>query len=189
MAHIYIAFVDTPGFFAALIRKFLEQRYVHVVIAADAMLTEAYSVGRRNPAVPFFSGFEREDKNKILHTFPTAFYRICELSCTAQQKQEIMEQLHIDWKKRFHIHYAVVGLPFIVMGIPFYLKNQYTCSSYIARLLQEKGICVSEKHFSLVTPKDFFEYTDLRVIFEGELSEIMSEDAQYVLESVTAYES
>ncbi len=75
MAHIYIAFVDTPGFFAALIRKFLKQRYVHVVIAADAMLTEAYSVGRRTPAIPFFSGFEREDKNKILHTFPTAFYR------------------------------------------------------------------------------------------------------------------
>ena len=69
MDHIYIAFVDTPGFFAALIRKFLKQRYVHVVIAADAMLTEAYSVGRRIPAIPFFSGFEREDKNKILHTF------------------------------------------------------------------------------------------------------------------------
>lgn len=35
MAHIYIAFVDTPGFFAALIRKFLKQRYVHVVIAVE----------------------------------------------------------------------------------------------------------------------------------------------------------
>lgn len=188
MAHIYIAFVDTPGFFAALIRKFLKQRYVHVVIAADAMLTEAYSVGRRAPAIPFFSGFEREDKNKILHTFPTAFYRICELSCTAQQKQEIMERLHTDWRKRFHIHYAVIGLPFIVMGIPFYLKNQYTCSSYIARLLQEKGICVSEKHFSLVTPKDFLRYKKMRVIFEGELSEIISECPQCVLESVFAYE-
>lgn len=188
MAHIYIAFADTPGFFAALIRKFLKQRYVHVVIAEDAMLTEAYSVGRRTPEVLFFAGFEREDKSRILHTFPTAFYRICELSCTAQQKQEIMEQLHTDWRKRFHIHYAVIGLPFIVMGIPFYLKNQYTCSSYIARLLQEKGICVSEKHFSLVTPKDFLEYTKLRVIFEGKLSEILSEDPRCMLESVSAYE-
>ena len=99
-----------------------------------------------------------------------------------------MERLHTDWRKRFHIHYAVIGLPFIVMGIPFYLKNQYTCSSYIARLLQEKGICVSEKHFSLVTPKDFFRYKKMRVIFEGELSEITSECPQCVLESVSAYE-
>ncbi|HBI61190.1 MAG TPA: hypothetical protein DDY31_08270, partial [Lachnospiraceae bacterium] len=124
MTRIYIAFVDTPGFFAALIRKFLKQRYVHVVIAADAMLEEAYSVGRRTPVIPFSSGFEREDKNEILRTFPTAFYRICELSCTAQQRQEIMERLHTDWRKRFHIHYAVVGLPFIVMGIPFSDKTE-----------------------------------------------------------------
>lgn len=55
MAHIYIAFVDTPGIFAALIRKFLKQRYIHVVISGDAMLDEAYSVGRRNPAVPFWA--------------------------------------------------------------------------------------------------------------------------------------
>lgn len=72
MAHIYIAFVDTPGIFAALIRKFLKQRYIHAVISGDAGLTEAYSVGRRNPAVPFFAGFEKEDKSKILNTFPMA---------------------------------------------------------------------------------------------------------------------
>lgn len=166
MAHIYIAFADTPGLFAALIRRFLKQRYIHVVIAADAMLSEAYSVGRRNPAIPFFSGFEREDKNKILHTFPGAFYRICELSCTAKQKQEIMERLHMDWRKRFHIHYAIIGLPLIVMGI-----------------------VISRKHFSLVTPKDFLEYKQMRVIFEGALSEIASECPQCVLESVSAYES
>lgn len=189
MAHIYIAFADTPGLFAALIRRFLKQRYIHVVIAADAMLSEAYSVGRRNPAIPFFSGFEREDKNKILHTFPGAFYRICELSCTAKQKQEIMERLHMDWRKRFHIHYAIIGLPLIVMGIPFCLKNKYTCSSYIAKLLQENGIVISGKHFSLVTPKDFLEYKQMRVIFEGALSEIASECPQCVLESVSAYES
>lgn len=189
MAHIYIAFVDTPGFFAWLIRRFLKQRYIHVVIAADAMLAEAYSVGRRNPAVPFFAGFEREEKDKILQSFPTAFYRICELSCTAQQKREIMERLHRDWRKRFRIHYAVIGLPFIVMGVPFYLENQYTCSSYVARLLQEKGILISKKHFSLVTPKDFLEYRKMRIVFEGSLSEIVSEDSQGMLESGSAYES
>ena len=65
MAHMYIALVDTPGFFAALIRGFLRQRYIHVVIASDAELREAYSVGRRNPAVPVFAGFEKEDKNRM----------------------------------------------------------------------------------------------------------------------------
>lgn len=172
MEHIYIALVDTPGIFAAMIRRFLRQRYIHVVIAADAKMTEGYSVGRRNPAIPFFAGFEREDKNEILQAFPTAAYRICELSCTSIQKEKIMDELKEDYKRRYQIHYAVLALPFIVMGIPFYIKNQYTCSSYIAKLLSENGITVSNKHFSLVTPKDFYECVKLHTIFGGKLKEI-----------------
>ena len=52
MAQIYIAFVDTPGFFAGIIRRVIEQKYIHVVLSMDPELEEAYSVGRRNPAVP-----------------------------------------------------------------------------------------------------------------------------------------
>lgn len=187
MAHIYIAFVDTPGVFASLIRKFLKQRYVHVVLSGDADLTEAYSVGRRNPAVPVIAGFEKEDKNKILHAFPTAWYRICELPCTLEQKRKIMERLHMDYRRRFRIHYAVCGLPFLVLGIPFYQKDHYTCSSYIARILQENGIFVSQKHFSLVTPKDFLEHRGMRQIFEGPLSEMVPVGLSFAWEGATAY--
>ena len=63
MAHIYIALVDTPGFFAALIRKFIKQRYIHVVISEDAEFKEAYSVGRRNPAIPIFEKIEKEENS------------------------------------------------------------------------------------------------------------------------------
>lgn len=41
MAHIYIALVDTPGFFASLIRHYLGQKYVHVVLSLDEQLSEA----------------------------------------------------------------------------------------------------------------------------------------------------
>ena len=45
MTYIYIAFVDTPGFFARLIRTFLRQRYVHVALSADRERGEAKSGG------------------------------------------------------------------------------------------------------------------------------------------------
>lgn len=170
MEHIYIAMVDTPGIFAAVIRRFLRQRYIHVVLGMDAGLEEAYSFGRRNPRVPWFAGFEREDKHKILRAFPTAVYRVCELECSAAQKEAIRERLRQDYKRRFRYHYAVPGLPFIVLGRPFYLKDQYTCSSYIARLLEEYKIRIAEKHFSLVTPKDFCLYPYKRVLYEGSLA-------------------
>lgn len=59
MEQIYLAFVDTPGFFASIIRRVIGIPYVHVVLSMDADLREAYSVGRRNPAVPLIAGFEK----------------------------------------------------------------------------------------------------------------------------------
>ena len=117
MAQIYIAFVDTPGFFAGMIRQVIKQKYIHVVLSMDAELEEAYSVGRRNPAVPLFAGFEKEDKRKILTVFPTADYMVCSIECSLVQKEAIRQELHLAMQERFHYHYAVAGLP----GKPLHL--------------------------------------------------------------------
>ena len=174
MEHIYLAMVDTPGLFACLIRRFLKQKYIHVVISMDERLDEAYSFGRRNPRSPIFAGFEREDKERILRAFPTADYKVCELECSLWQKEKIRQRLREDYRMRLHYHYAILGLVFIVWGIPFYRKNRYTCSSYIARLLHEAQIDISPKHFSLVTPKDFCLYPYKKTLFEGRLAEFVA---------------
>lgn len=189
MAFIYIAAVDTPGFFASCIRIFLKQRYVHVVIAADERLEEAYSIGRRHPAIPLIAGFEKEEKQKILRKFPSAYYQISRIACTEEQRIQILATLHRDYQRRFRIHYAVCSLPFILLGQPFYLKNQYTCSSYISKILQVSGVLSDKKHFSLVTPKDFIEYKEMEKIYEGPLYQIASESPDYTGERHSVYES
>ncbi len=171
MAEIYIAFVDTPGFFAGIIRSVIRQKYIHVALSLDPYLEETYSIGRRHPSVPLIAGFEKEDKYKILRAFPDADYMVCSVKCTAEQKKYIEEKLNEAMEQRFHYHYAVIGLPFILMNIPFYQKNHYTCSSYLAKLLEDAGVCKWNKHFSLVTPKDFYEYEGKKKIFEGSLYE------------------
>ena len=80
-------------------------------------------------------------------------------------------------EQRFHYHYAVLGLLFILLNRPFHQKNHYTCSSFLAELLQEAGVCRWEKHFSLVTPRDFYEYPGKQKIFEGSLRELTESDA------------
>ena len=172
MAQIYIAFVDTPGVFAGIIRRVIRQKYIHVAIGLDPGLEEAYSIGRRHPSIPLIAGFEMEDKSRILKAFPEADYMICSLECSGEQKSYIEERLREAMKKRFRYHYAVAGLPFILWQIPFYQKNHYTCSSYIARLLEEAGVCRWNKHFSLVTPRDFMEYEEKEKVFEGSLREL-----------------
>lgn len=144
-----------------------------MVLSLDPYLEEAYSIGRRHPGVPLIAGFEKEDKKKILRAFPTADYMICSMECTTEQRKYIEEELKEAMKNRFRYHYAVIGLLFILMRRPFYQKGHYTCSSYMAKLLEEAGICSLGKHFSLVTPKDFYEYEKKEKIFEGRLSELV----------------
>lgn len=172
MEQIYIAFVDTPGLFAGIIRKVIKQKYIHVAVGLDPYLEEAYSIGRRHPSIPLLAGFEREDKTKILRAFPEADYMICSIECTAEQKRYVEQELNEAMRNRFRYHYTILGLPFILMGKAFYQKNHYTCSSYAAKLLEEAGICSFDKHFSLVTPKDFYEYEGKKKIFEGSLYEL-----------------
>ena len=58
------------------------------------------------------------------------------------------------------------------MGKPFYQRNHYTCSSFIARLLENNGVLSFSRHFSLITPRDFYEYGQQNVIYEGTLREL-----------------
>ena len=175
MSEIYIAFVDTPGIFAGIIGRVIQQKYIHVVISMDPELEEAYSVGRRHPAIPLLAGFEKEEKQKILKVFPQADYMICKVPCTEEQKMQIRAILRETMAERYSYHYAVLGLSFILLNRPFYQKNHYTCSSFIAKLLEETGVWQWEKHFSLVTPKDFMEQFGEQKIFEGGLWELVDE--------------
>lgn len=153
MAEIYIAFVDTPGIFASIIRRVIKQKYIHVAIGLDENLEEAYSIGRRHPSIPLIAGFEKEEKRKILRAFPGADYMICSIQCTEAQKRFIQEELHEAMRNRYRYHYTIIGLPFLLFGKPFYQKNHYTCSSYAAKLLERAGVCKWENIFHLLLQK------------------------------------
>ena len=120
MQKLYIALVDTPGLFAWIIRRVIKINYIHVVLSLDASFREAYSVGRRNPFIPFFAGFEKENIDRIYTAFPTARYKIYTIECTEKQKEEIALQLKECYRRRFRYHYCIIGLFFLLMGKPFY---------------------------------------------------------------------
>ena len=170
MEKVYIALVDTPGLFAFCIRKVIRRSYIHVVLSLDETLTEAYSVGRRHPAIPFFAGFEKEDKYKVHRAFPTARYLIYELDCTVSRKKALREKLQECYRRRFRYHYCILGLQYLLLKKPYHQKGHYTCSSFIARLLSENGMELFDKHFSLVTPADFEDLAVGRTLYEGTLT-------------------
>lgn len=176
MAEIYIGFVDTPGILASLIRRKLGQRYIHVVIGLDQELKEAYSFGRRHPALPVIAGFEREEREKISRVFPSAWYQICKVDCTEEQKSFVAMRMRQMYQNRFRYHYAVEGLFAVLLGKPLHIKNHETCSSFAAGLLKEAGILDFQKAVSLVTPKDFYLYEKKEIVYEGSLQRLLERE-------------
>lgn len=179
MTKLYIALVDTPGLFAYLIRKFTGINYNHVALSLDPELEEVYTFGRRWLPVTFFAGFIRERRDKVLRKYPFARYKIISIDCTAEQKDRIHKNLKTCYEQRFRYHYSVIGLPFLVADIPFYLKNHYTCSSFLARILEDNEIILFDKHFSLVTPRDFYELPENGTLYEGYLSDFVCPSLRY----------
>ena len=145
MEKIYFALVDTPGFFASMIRKTIGISYVHVAIGLDPCLRWSYSIGRRHPSVPILAGFEQERLPAIHKAFPTARYKIVSLECEAWQKAAIAAKLEECYNSRYKYHYCILGLPFLLMNLPFYQKNHYT-------------------------PRDFYELPQTKFVYEGSLA-------------------
>lgn len=172
MDKLYIAFVDTPGFFASIIRMVVKMNYVHTVLSLDDTLLEAYSIGRRNPEIPILAGFEKENLVRIHKKFPSAKYKLTYIECTSEQKENIRKYMKKCYNNRYKFHYCIVGLLFLLIKKPFYHKNYYTCSSFICRTLEMNGIKLFDKHFSLVTPRDFFDL-NLPVLYEGSISPLV----------------
>ena len=53
MAQIYIAFVDTPGFFAGMIRQVIKQKYIHHLFCGTFHFTRKTIT----PVLPTWHGY------------------------------------------------------------------------------------------------------------------------------------
>ena len=135
----------------------------------DADLREAYSVGRRNPAVPLIAGFEKENTLEIEAVFPHAKYKVVRMQCTAEQKKSIARQLLQCYKQRKAISLLYYRTAFHPVPDTVLSEESLYLSSFVTNILEQNGISLFQKHFSLVTPRDFYELEQTETIFEGSL--------------------
>lgn len=164
---LYIVLIGTPGIFATIIRWVTKIKYIHVVLGMDEDLKECYSFGRRNPKIPILSGFEQEKMDKVIEKFPKALCMVTEIECTAKQKEQIWGRINYYKQNAKRYHYTILGLPFMLFNKPFHQKRRYACSQFVARTLEDYGVRKFEKHFSLMTPRDFYEMPDKKILYVG----------------------
>lgn len=166
----------TTGIFASLIKAYTKTDYIHIILGLDKDLKYCYSYGRRYPAIPVISGFEREELDKVVKVFPKVIIRVTEITCTPAQKKAIQSRIDYYYKKRFKYHYCILGLPFLLINRPFHQKRHYTCSQFVGKMLLDHKIMTFDKHYTLLTPKDFMLMAAQNITFEGTVQDFIKKN-------------
>lgn len=164
---LYLVLIGTPGIFATIIKMVTRIKYIHIVLGMDEDLKDCYSFGRRNPKVPILSGFEKEEMHKVIEKFPKALCMVTEIKCTKEQKEKVWGRIRYYEANAKRYHYTILGLPWMLFNKPFHQKRRYACSQFVARTLEDYGIRKFDKHWSIMTPRDFYEMEDKKILYVG----------------------
>jgi len=169
---VYIMLTNTGTLFTKSIQSYTKAPYNHASISFDRELTELYSFGRKNPNNPLNGGFVKEDiKTGTYSKYPNTTCVIYELKVTERDVDKMKRVLRIFIRSRQKFLYNLLGVFGVALNEPVEFSNSYFCSQFVAEILQRSGIRLWNKLPALVTPDDFRQCEELRLVYEGKLSE------------------
>lgn len=169
---IYILLTDTGTWFSRMIKLYTRFPYNHASIALDDKLERLYSFGRKVYYNPFSAGFvkERMDQGVFFHHKKT---KCCLYKLTVDEEQyEKIEEIiyHFD-RLADHYKYNLLGIFAIALNFRLQRNNAFTCSQFVATVLQASGFPFLIKSPELMRPDDFLHLPNLELIYEGKLHE------------------
>ena len=168
MKKIYILLSRTKTIPSRIIHSFVGGSFTHASIAIRPRTDEFYSFARRTPNNPFNAGFIVED----LHSGTFAKYPNCrcalfslDVSDEAYRDLEGILASFLEHKDSYD--YNFLGLLPTRLGIKTHRKRKFTCSQFVATLLEVSGAARLPKHPSLMMPNDFLSIEGVRAVYSG----------------------
>lgn len=168
MKKIYIIISNSGTLVSKILKLFTKQKYVHVSIALDKNLKEAYSFGRKYVYSPIPGGFINEEYVKRCKHFNKSISKIYELEIDYKKYNNLKKELENKYKrynKKYKYNYR--GLYFIQFNKIHHRDYHYLCSQFCGKLLIDNKIMDFNKDYSLIKPKDFLDINYTNLIFEG----------------------
>lgn len=168
MKKIYIIVSNSGSLVSKVLMHFTHQKYVHVTIALDDNLKEAYSFGRKFTYVPLPGGFINEKYDKRYKHFKNSYFKIYELKVSNNKFQKLKNNLKNDYlinKKKYK--YNIIGLYYIQRKKIHHREKHLLCSQFCSKILIDNNILTFAKDYSLIKPEDFLNIENTNVIYEG----------------------
>ena len=170
MKKIYLLFSRTGTIPSRLIHGFLGGKFTHISIALTPDTDKFYSFARRTLHNPFNAGFYIES----IHTHVFAKYPDCncavyslEIDDESYEKLQKMIDDFVLNKELFD--YNFLGLLPAKLGIKTSRRYHFTCSQFVATVLQKVRSIELPKHPSLMMPNDFLKISGIKSVYSGKI--------------------
>lgn len=160
-----------------LIHFFIKGSYTHTSLAIHPRTDEFYSFARKRLHNPLCAGFIVED----IHTFVFSKYPDCNCAVYAiNVSDDVYEKiemiLHNFVSAPDSYKYNFLGLIPSRLGIDHSRKRHFTCSQFVATVLESSGAVKLPKPPSLMMPPDFLKIPNLTPIYNGKLKNCRIEE-------------
>ena len=168
---IYILLTQTTSVLTRVIKFCTKTPYNHASLAFDERLEYTYSFGRVNPNDPLIGGFAHERLDTGV--FKDATCQLLSLDVTPEQYRKMRQRVAQIEANQVKYKFNFIGLFGAKFDFEVKRKYAYFCSQFVSKVLQEVGLFPEDFPSHLVKPSDLAEHVNLKVEYQGPLSEYL----------------
>ena len=173
MKKVYVVLSHTGTAPSRLVKFATKDEFTHSSIAIIPCRHYLYSFARRRMHNVFIGGFIHEDVDKFIFAkFPNSPCAVYEITVSDKGYQNIVDRLDKCNEKSKKYKYSFIGALTTKMGMKRKLKYRYTCSQFVASLLEASGDVDLRKHPSLARPMDFTKISNANLVYQGPIKNI-----------------
>ena len=177
MKTVYFMLTRTGTMPSRLIHFFVRGRYTHISLAIHPKTDEFYSFARKRLHNPLCAGFIVEN----IHTFVFSKYPDCDCAVYAiKVSDEVyrkIESIVNDFVTAPDSYkYNFLGLIPSKIGINYNRPRHFTCSQFVATVLERAGAVELPKPPSLMMPSDFLSIPNISAVYNGKLEDCVIEE-------------
>lgn len=171
---IYIVLSHSRSVISKAIYFCTRDEFTHASISVDNNLEALYGFGRKWSRFPFIGCLKRELMDQ-------GFYSLCKtlpgmiikIDVTPEQYRRAKETLDDFVYNKNLYKYNFMGFIGYIFKAEFRSKRRFTCSEFVAHLLQESNIASFNKPLNLIRPQTFTELNG-QIIYKGDLKKYFS---------------
>lgn len=168
---VYILLTQTTSVLTKMIKLCTKKPYNHASLAFDERLEYTYSFGRVNPNDPLIGGFAHERLDAGV--FKDAQCQLLSIDVTTEQYRKMRQRVAEIEANQLKYKYNFIGLFGARFDFEVKRKHAYFCSQFVSKVLQEVGLFPEDFPSHLVKPTDLVEHVNLKIEYQGSLSEYL----------------